>query len=200
VREHLHAGLEYQDRLARFLENHDEPRAAATFATDMHRAAAAITYLAPGLRFFHQGQFDGRRKRISPHLVRAPHEPVDGQLQSFYGRLLALLRAAAVRNGQWQLLECAPGWDGNTTVDAFLACAWRDAQGNTLVVAVNFASQQSQCHVRLPFPGIAGSQWRLEDQLSPDRYDWNGDDLSGNGLYLDMAPWQAAAYALVRLD
>ena len=31
VREHFHAGLDYQDKLARFLENHDEPRAAATF-------------------------------------------------------------------------------------------------------------------------------------------------------------------------
>jgi len=32
VREHLYAGLDFQDRLARFLENHDEPRAAATFS------------------------------------------------------------------------------------------------------------------------------------------------------------------------
>ena len=31
VREHFHAGLDYQNKLARFLENHDEPRAAATF-------------------------------------------------------------------------------------------------------------------------------------------------------------------------
>ncbi len=31
VRGHLLAGLDYQNRLARFLENHDEPRAAATF-------------------------------------------------------------------------------------------------------------------------------------------------------------------------
>ena len=41
----------------------------------MHEAAAVITFLSPGLRFFHQGQFEGRRKRISPHLVRAPLEP-----------------------------------------------------------------------------------------------------------------------------
>ena len=75
VREHLFAGLDYQDKLARFLENHDEPRAAATFPRQMHQAAAIITYLSPGLRFFHQGQFEGRRKRISPHLVRAPLEP-----------------------------------------------------------------------------------------------------------------------------
>ena len=30
IREHLRAGLDYQDKLARFLENHDEPRAALT--------------------------------------------------------------------------------------------------------------------------------------------------------------------------
>src|SRR5947209_10443908 len=70
VREHLHAGLDYQDKMARFLENHDEPRAAATFAPPVHQAAAVITFLAPGLRFFHRGQFQGRLKRISPHLGR----------------------------------------------------------------------------------------------------------------------------------
>jgi hypothetical protein len=77
VREHFHAGLDYQNKLARFLENHDEPRAAATFAPEVHEAAAVITFLSPGLRFFHQGQFEGRKKRISPHLVRGPEEPLD---------------------------------------------------------------------------------------------------------------------------
>ena len=66
VCEHLYAGLSKQ--IARFLENHDEPRAAAAFPNDVHRAAAVITVLAPGLRFFHQGEFEGRKKRISPHL------------------------------------------------------------------------------------------------------------------------------------
>ena len=55
VREHLQAGLDYQSKLVRFLENHDEPRAAAAFAPGMHEAAAVITYLSPGIRLFHQG-------------------------------------------------------------------------------------------------------------------------------------------------
>src|SRR5919108_430594 len=38
VREHFHAGLDYQNKLARFLENHDEPRAAATFSPEIHEA------------------------------------------------------------------------------------------------------------------------------------------------------------------
>jgi glycosidase len=83
VREHLQSGLDYQDGLARFLENHDEPRAGATFSPERHRAAAVVTFLSPGLRFFHQGQLEGRKKGISPHLVRAPEEPVDAELQAF---------------------------------------------------------------------------------------------------------------------
>lgn len=41
VREHFLVGLDYQNALARFLENHDEPRAAATFAPGKHEAAAS---------------------------------------------------------------------------------------------------------------------------------------------------------------
>src|SRR6201987_3669321 len=101
VREHFHAGLDYQNKLARFLENHDEPRVAATFSPEVHEAAAVITFLSPGLRFFHQGQFEGCWNLISPHLVRAPVEPTDEALQRFYKRLLAVIRQPTVRDGQW---------------------------------------------------------------------------------------------------
>ncbi len=97
VREHFHAGLDYQDGLARFLENHDEPRAAVAFPAEIYDAAAVVTFLSPGLRFFHQGQFEGRRKRISPHLVRGPQEMVDRRTEQFYDRLLAVLRRPTVR-------------------------------------------------------------------------------------------------------
>ena len=170
VREHFHAGLDYQNKLARFLENHDEPRAAATFSPEVHRAAAVITFLSPGLRFFHQGQFEGRKKRISPHLVRGPDEPVDDRLKQFYDRLLAVLRHPVVRDGQWQLLECVPAWDGNWTSDCFLVFAWQGAGDERLVVAVNYAPNQSQCHVRLPFADLSNSQWRLQDLLGDASY------------------------------
>jgi hypothetical protein len=197
VREHFHAGLDYQDKLARFLENHDEPRAAATFSSEVHPAAAVITFLSPGLRFFHQGQFEGRKKRISPHLVRGPQEPVEEKLQQFYDRLLAVLRQPAVREGHWQLLECTPGWEGNWTHDCFIVFAWRNPKDPSVLVAVNYAPNQSQCHVRLPFADLAGKNWRLQDQLSTATYEWNGDDLQGRGLFLDMAPWQCSVFSLV---
>ncbi len=189
VREHLYAGLDYQSKLARFLENHDEPRAAATFSPGRHEAAAVITYLSPGLRFFHQGQFEARKKRISPHLIRAPLEPVDQTLQQFYDRLLTVLRQRTVRDGQWQLLECRPAWDGNWTWDGFIAFAWRGVENRCILVVVNYAGNQGQCHVPLPFDDLIGRPVRLQDRMSSAVYDRNGDDLVLPGLYLDMPSW-----------
>jgi hypothetical protein len=74
VREHFLADMSFQKRSARFLENHDEPRAAGTFAPDIHRAAAVLTFLCPGMRFFHDGQFQGLQNKVSVHLARRPYE------------------------------------------------------------------------------------------------------------------------------
>jgi hypothetical protein len=190
VREHFMAGLDYQDKLARFLENHDEPRAAATFPPGMHEAAAILTFLSPGLRFFHHGQFQGWRKRISPHLVRAPREAMDEGLHRFYQRLLTVLRRPVLRDGAWQLLECQPAWDGNGSSDAFIGFAWQGPGPERLVVVVNYAEHPSQCYLRLPFPDLAEQPWRFEDAIGGAVYDRDGDDLRSRGLFLDMQPWQ----------
>ncbi len=196
VREHFHAGLDYQDKLARFLENHDEPRAAATFPPGVHEAAAVITFLSPGLRFFHQGQFEGRRKRISPHLCRGPAEPVDPVHRQFYDRLLTIMHQRVVRDGEWQLLECAPAWDGNWTNDCFVAFGWQSADGERLLGAVNYAANQGQCRIRLPFPGLGSKSWLLQDQISSASYERDGNELQSQGLFVDLRPWQASVFSL----
>jgi Alpha amylase, catalytic domain len=189
VREHLFAALDFQDKLARFLENHDEPRAAETFAPRAHEAAAVVTFLTPGLRFFHQGQLEGRKKRISPHLVRAPQEPTDVTVQQFYARLLAVLRRPAVRDGRWSLLDCGQAWGGNPTWDDFLAWSWQAPDGARLLSAVNYSGHRSQCYVRLPFPELAGRRVRLEDLMGEDSYDRDGSEIASRGLYLDLPAW-----------
>ena len=189
VRDHFRAEIGYQNKMARFLENHDERRAVAAFPRQAHEAAAVLTYLSPGLRFFHQGQFEGRAKRISPHLVRAPAEPADPTLQAFYHGLLTVLRQAPLRDGQWRLLECVPAWEGNGTWDNFLAFAWEGVAGDRLLVTVNYAPQQGQCYVRPPYPDLAGRAVPLKDLMSPAEYDRTGDDLLSGGLYLDLPAW-----------
>jgi glycosidase len=197
VREHFGAGRGFQGRLARFLENHDEPRAATAFPPQVHEAAAVIAFLSPGLRFFHQGQFEGRKKRVSPHLCRAPIEPIDEELRRFYARLLNVLRQQVVRDGQWQLLECVPAWEDNWTWDCFLAFGWQGPGGERLLVTVNFASNRSQCYIRLAFPDLCNRQWRLQDLMGDAIYHREGNDLHSRGFYLDASPWTASVFSLI---
>ncbi|MCU0358130.1 MAG: alpha-amylase family glycosyl hydrolase, partial [Cyclobacteriaceae bacterium] len=171
IRAHFLAGMDYQDKLARFLENHDEPRAAATFNPDQHRAAAIITYLSPGLRFFHQGQLEERTNRISPHLIRGPKEPIGKETQTFYYNLLDVLKDPRYTDGQWSLQECVPAWNGNESWHAIVAFSWEDAKGKRALVIVNYAPHWSQAYLKLPIPDLAGSPWRLKDRLSDVCYD-----------------------------
>jgi hypothetical protein len=200
VREHFWAGLDYQDKLARFLENHDEPRAAAMFPVDVHKAAAVITYLSPGLRFFHRGQFQGHTKRVSPHLCRGPDEPFDEELYQFYDELLAVLRAPIVRDGRWQLLECVAAWDGNWTCDCCIAFAWQGPDDHRLLVVVNYADNASQCHVRLPFADLGGRTWRFHDCLTRAAYDRDGDSLQSRGLFVDLRGWNFNIFSLTSVS
>jgi len=189
VREHLHAGLDFQDRSARFLENHDEPRAAAAFPPRTHEAAAVVTFLSPGLRFFHHGQLEGRLKRISPHLVRAPIETQNESLQRFYEQLLSVLRRPTLRDGDWRLLECVPAWDGNWTWDSFLVFSWQGADGEQLLVTVNYADHQSQCYVRPPLSRVDGRTVRFTDVMGSAVYERADGELAAQGFFLDLPPW-----------
>jgi hypothetical protein len=199
VHEHLFAGLDYQAKLARFLENHDEPRAASTFQTDQHKAAAVITFLSPGLRFFHQGQFEGRKKRISPHLVRAPKETIDFELQRFYDHLLTVLKNPVYREGQWQLLECTHAWEGNNSSDSFLAFSWIGSGSVRGLVVINYSDHVSQCYVHLPLFAFGDQSLRFKDLMSPAEYDRRGGDLATKGLFLDVPAWGYHIFEITNL-
>jgi hypothetical protein len=189
IRAHFCADAAYQDKMARFLENHDEPRAASVFENAIHKAAALLTFLSPGLRFFHQGQFEGRKKRISPHLVRAPQEPVDMELHTFYDQLLDVMKNLLFRGGQWKLLDCNPAWDTNGSWDSCIAFAWEGDQGGKSLIVVNYAPHASQCYIRIPFSEFIGQSVRFRDLLSPASYDRDGNEVLSRGIYLDLPAW-----------
>jgi hypothetical protein len=199
ARGHLHADWEYQKKSVRFLENHDEPRAADAFPVDVHRAAAVIAFFVPGMRFFHEGQLEGRRRRLSMHLGRRPEEPVDRALLEFYQRLLECLKHPVVRSGYWRLVDCQPAWEGNATSEQFVGFLWEGASDERLLIAVNYGPAQGQCYVSLPWHDLRGRHFRLRDCLSDACYDRAGDDLAARGLYLDMSAWQYHIFEVARI-
>lgn len=164
VREHLVAGLDFQSKLARFLENHDEPRAAETFPQDAHEAAAIVTFLSPGLRFFHDGQLTGNSVQIPIHLCRGPEETADRRLSEFYSDLLQTLQRPVFRSGEWALTACHPIKDGNETWQDFIVYRWQAGKEVTWV-AVNYAAQPGRCRLERSPPHQDQNQSMPQDLL-----------------------------------
>ena len=187
VRLHLCADQVYQNRLLRFLENHDEQRAASAFSPAKERAAAVITYALPGARLFHEGQFEGRKIRLPVFLARRPEEPLDGAIQEFYRKLLLTIAHPAFKEGDWTLCERS-GWPDNPTFENIVACSWK-ADDERYLVIVNLSDRPSQALVRVADDTLRGKQCRLVDALSNEIFDRSGDTMFSPGLYVDLPPW-----------
>jgi hypothetical protein len=106
VRGHLQADGAYQQRLIRFIENHDEPRAALTFGPTRERAAAVVISTLQGARLYHDGQLEGFRTHVPIQLGRGPDEPPDPDLRAFYRRLLRAAARARTQCDHWRLCDC----------------------------------------------------------------------------------------------
>ena len=195
VRAHLGASDDYQRRLVRFMENHDEPRARAVLPGGHGCAAAIAVATLPGATLWHDGQLDGRRVRLPVFLGRRPDEPADEALRTFYDRLIAA--AATMRRGSWALLGVG-GWPDNPTYHDVVAWAWHDDGPHHLVV-LNLSGDGSQARVDLPWPEVlTGSPWRFTDMLDGRVFDRDGAELASAGLYVDLPPWGAHVFAVER--
>jgi hypothetical protein len=188
VRLHLLADLPYQEGMVRFIENHDEPRAAATFPDGKGRAAAVAILTLTGAKLLHEGQFEGRKVRLPVFLGRRPAEPVDHDHLAFYGHLLKEINRDVFRNGEWHICERS-GWPDNQSCQNILAWCWAKEDERYLIL-VNFSDVASQALIRVPWDRLRESMWRLDDRLSGETFERSGNDMSDAGLYVDLKPWE----------
>ncbi|MFH8487420.1 alpha-amylase [Streptomyces longisporoflavus] len=187
VRGHLRAEERYQRGLLRFLENHDEPRAARTMPAAKERAAATLIATLPGATLWHEGQFTGRRVHLPVFLDRRPEEPPDPSLRAFHERLLSAVHRSGMRTGRWQLLDCE-GWPDNDSGRDVIASCWTGEAGRFLTV-VNLSDHPAQAMIRLPWSELAPHACELTSLLDTDRYERPGTELTAGGLYVDLPPW-----------
>ncbi len=185
VHGHLTAEVAYQQRLVRFIENHDEPRASAVFPPEKVHAAAVTALTQTGARLVHDGQLEGRTVQLPVFLGRRPHETADLELRTFYEKLLAALEDRVFRDGDWQLGDSS-GWDGNDAWHSLVVWGWR-GECRKLVV-VNLGGEAVSGHVSLPWDDLRGRVWQLDDAASGERYERSGDDLR-DGLYVALGSW-----------
>ena len=186
IRAHLGADPAYQQHTVRFVENHDEPRAASLLSSAAHRAALTAVLTLPGVALLHEGELDGRRVRVPVTLGRRPAETLDSELHADADRLIAAL-AGGLRRGQWALAP-VDGWPDNRSCDRLIAWTWTSSDQRHLVV-INLSGERADGMVRLPWPDLAGRSVDLDELLSGARFERDGQDIVGVGLYVSLDGW-----------
>lgn len=188
VHGHLRAGLEYQDQLVRFIENHDEPRAAVTFAPQQERAAAVVVTTLPGAKLIYEGQPDGRRVRTPVFMRRRAAEPKNYELDLFYRALLKTVHAEVFHDGEWRLCERS-GWTDNPGFQNILAWTWRLGD-ERMLITVNYSAKRSQAMIHLGWNDLRDRVWRLSDSINGDVFLRDGNQLNEQGLFVDLDAWR----------
>jgi glycosidase len=196
IRLHLGADSAYQAKLVRFVENHDEPRAAAIFSSGKEQAVALTAATLPGARLFYEGQFEGRTVRPPVFLGRRPEERPNAEAGSFYERLLKAIDDRLFHDGDWRLCDCT-GWPDNSSFESLVAWCWQQGEDRAIVV-VNLTGAPAEARLHLPWSDFRGGVWRLRDCLSDAVYDRDGFDMGQHGLYVGLEPWKCHLFRCSR--
>jgi len=180
----------------RFIENHDELRAAVAFGRGRSQAAAVVIATVPGLRFYHDGQLEGKQVRLPVQLIREPEEAPDLQTIEFYQRLLASVKRSAFHDGEWRLIEATQAWSGNGSHQNLLAWSWSQRERLHLVV-VNYSSDAAQGRLMLHLPSGVDGPVALRDGLDGVTYVRDASELRSPGLYVALEPWSAHLFHML---
>jgi hypothetical protein len=187
TRDLLSASFPDPSRLSRFLENHDEPRSAATLGGVLAPAASLLVSL-PGMRFFFDGQLEGRRIKTPVQLGRWPEESPDEAVCALYKRALAFAREQVLHDGQWKPLTVSTA--GDSTFTDIVAYRWRSADALAVVI-VNLGEATSQALVEMGGHLLPGEVFDFEDRLTDASYRWGREALLDRGLYVRLEAGRA---------
>jgi hypothetical protein len=181
--------------MARFIENHDEPRACTHFGRDRVPGLTALIATLPGLRFFHDGQFEGRKIHLPMPLDRAADEPADAALVLICQRIMQLSDDPVFHDGTWSLAPVEPAGDG--TSGQLIAHHWCLADSFRLVV-LNMNGTAAQGRVRIDGQVASEVTYAFNDLLNDAVYVREGRELVERGLYVRLDGFAAHVFAVAR--
>eukprot|EP01124_Arcella_intermedia_P008573 TRINITY_DN15436_c0_g1_i1.p1 TRINITY_DN15436_c0_g1~~TRINITY_DN15436_c0_g1_i1.p1 ORF type:complete len:475 (-),score=93.95 TRINITY_DN15436_c0_g1_i1:3-1403(-) len=206
---HLRADAQFSRKCVRFLENHDEPRIASLLKDQEHAAAAVLCFSSPGMRFFHEGQFEGYKEKGSLHVGKRVREPRNVFLKGFYDSLLKVLCHPVLQNGFNFVHRTVGAWEGNPTFYNFVVFSMCYPPQIPVLVVVNYGGTQGQCYVHLKECPYYESLWQsskgqvtFTDMMATNRVSFEREvsDLTGRGLFLDMPQWGYHIFLLQKTD
>jgi len=196
IHAHLQADSDYQSKSLRFLENHDERRAVDVFGVNKSKAAAVICSTLPGMRFYHDGQFDGKRIKLPVQLGREPEEEVNTGLQKFYELLLSITGKDVCKYGKWKLLDVLPAGSNDQTFQNVLSWIWINNDEYMLVVT-NYHDEDAYCRLRIDLD-TNREELELTDLMDNKSYTRAKHEIESNGLLIQLKGYQSHIFHIIK--
>ncbi len=193
VKAHLNADYDYQNKSVRFLENHDETRAAAKFGKYKSLAAAVLMTTVQGMKLYYDGQFDGRKVKLPVQLGREPEEKLSSKVRNFYDALLRITNDDIFRHGEWTMIEPLTAGGSDTTFEEIFVWMWCFNNERRLVV-INFSESKSCCRLKF-IPDTSAENTVMIDLLTGEEYLRSVGEIKNIGLYIELKGFQSHIFA-----
>jgi len=188
IKKHLEKPVSYQSHLLRFLENHDEERAAKEFSLDKHIAAAVITATLPGAHLYYDGEREGRVVKLPVHLGRRATEDENTAIALFYDKLWTYVAQKNFAQGEWKLVSATSKfWHRQS--HQILAWEWV-SDTRHYVIVVNYSAEKAQANVGIDLKKITSVEDIFKGVVDPIEY------IFSSRVVLDA--WQYIVFELKR--
>lgn len=193
IKDHLRAEKDFQLKSVRFIENHDEERAAAKLGKDKSLAAATIISTIQGMILYHDGQFEGKKIKLPVQLAREPFEKEDDRIKTYYYKLLRITKDNIFRNGEWLMLDPTPSANSDFSFENILIWQWK-YENRLIIVAVNYSNSTSRCRVKFETPEDK-MILNLNDILNSVSYERSVEEINERGLYIELKPYSSHIFS-----
>jgi len=195
IKKHLEADWNYQKRLLRFIENHDEQRSITKFGEERSLAAAIIAMTLPGARLIHEGQIEGFKIRLPVQLGRRQTEESEQKIVEFYQNLLRIIPGSNFANAKWSICNIIPIDSNDNSYKNLLSYIWW-VNDNYLLIVINYSSYPSKGHIKIEPLNYGSNNWVFKDLLTQNNYIYKGTDLENYGLYIDLKEWNSHIFII----
>lgn len=185
---YLFADKSYQQKMVRFIENHDEDRSIAVFGKSKVMSAAVAISTLPGLHFYQDGQWSGSRIHLPMQLSRTSQEHPDESLFAFYSYLLSIVEDPVIKTGDWSLLTLDRAEDDFSYENLV---AWRWQLGNVFFfIFINYSDFESVAWAKLNLE-TAKHNLDFVDELNNVTYQRDVEEIKQKGLFIKLETYKS---------
>ena len=191
---HLDADIIYQEKSVRFLENHDEKRAVSSFGKQKSLAAATIMSTVPGMKFYYDGQFEGKRIKLPLQLGFEPEERKSHTVMNYYNQLLQVIQNDVFKYGVFNKLDPISAGGNNHSFEHFFCWQWTYKR-ELWIVITNYSETTSQCRIKFDI-FLDANKIELFDHLAGISYTRNVDEIKSQGLYVELKGYRSHIFSV----